>query len=162
MNIFIIGGSGSGKTTLSRYLKDNFNFNHIEASGNLKVDYPINKYENSKDYIIRLSSISKDILLSDSNYFNRCISAKMKENNVVSGIRNPNDFLKLIDFKNDLVIVLESDYKSEFEKLGIESILSILEFSVKFLGLRIKKCKIDLSLNIKDNFIKSKLDDIIN
>ena len=162
MNIFIVGGSGSGKTTLSNYIKDNYMFNHIEASGNLKKDYPINKNESVIDYINRLSKKSKDILLNDVNYFNKAIFEKMTTNNVISGIRNPNDLLKLINFSEDLVIVLESDYKSDFEKLGIESILSILTFSEKFLGLKVQKCKIDLSIDIKDNFIKSKLYDIIN
>lgn len=162
MNIFIIGGSGSGKTTLALFLKEKYGLNHIEASGNLKLDYPINNLESFEDYVYRLSKTSREILLKDPDYFNRAIKEKMLDCNVISGIRNPNDLLKLVNFNNDIVLVLKSDYKSEFEKIGIDSILSILEFSRKFLGLKIVNCELDLNKSISDNFIKNKLNDIIN
>ena len=52
----------------------------------------------------------------------------MIENNVIEGVRNPRDFCFLYNPNIDKVILTSGDSLSDFEKLGIEAILSIIKF----------------------------------
>lgn len=127
MNVFIIGPSRSGKTTLSqKMIKDGYN--HIQASKALKIKYPQNNDEKYTDYVSRLSSISKDLLVDEPNFFIDYIRSNMKDVNVIEGIRNPRDFCFLYNPNIDRVILTEGEYISEFETLGIKSILTIIDF----------------------------------
>lgn len=127
MNIFIIGPSRSGKTTLANHFVKK-GYNHIQASKTLKEQYPITRNEEYGKYVSRLTGISKQLLEENPDHFIDYIKFNMIENNVIEGVRNPRDFCFLYNPNIDKVILTSGDSLSDFEKLGIEAILSIIKF----------------------------------
>lgn len=137
MNIFIIGGSGSGKTTIANKLLNELPFEnkkHIESSSYLKtlLDYPIINKDDNRSKILTKFSIKK--LQENPNIIFSSIKKDLyAEINIISGIRNPNDFVKLYDPTKDIVLISLSKTKTAFETYGIKSIISYLKF-VKKIG----------------------------
>lgn len=136
MNIFIIGGSGSGKTTISKTLLSCLPFEntkYIEASSYLKtfLDYPVISDNDNRSKKLTKFSLKK--LKENPNCIVSLIQKDLDaEINIISGIRNPNDFIKLYDPLKDLVIISTAKTKTPFESVGIKAILSYLKFVSKF------------------------------
>ena len=128
MNIFIIGNTKSGKTTLAKLFKD---ANHIEASYDLKSKFPINYGESLQKYTNRLTNEAVKVLNKTPYYFSRHIKQNLvtDRTNVISGVRNINDFIELFDKTHDKVYYLKSKPLTGFEKYGTKAILSYLKFN---------------------------------
>jgi adenylate kinase family enzyme len=125
--MFVIGGSGCGKTTFAESMKI-LGYKHIEASGSLKKDYPKRNDESNLEYTERITEIAKPLVLE--GWFLNSIKNKIneKDNFILTGIRNPIDFVALFCPKRDAVIFLPGETKTPFEEKGINAINEILNF----------------------------------
>lgn len=128
MNLFIIGSTKSGKTTIAKTIADS---NHIEASHDLKEKFPIKLYEDKGEYVCRITQEAINILKDDPDYFYNNIKSKIVNDklNVISGVRNINDFIKLFNIETDKVVVLDMNPFTLFEDYGLSAIYYYLRFN---------------------------------
>jgi hypothetical protein len=166
MNIFIIGSSGSGKSTLAKELSENFGYQIIEASEDLRKENPRLPGESDQELTIRLTGISKGILKKDFGYFCDRISEKMQQGtSIVVGIRNPFDFCNLFNPNRDMAINIFSLDKeiTDFEFHGLIAIQRTINFYETSMGDKISESiqRMD-SLGVKENIKRTKLIESIN
>lgn len=128
MNLFIIGSTKSGKTTLAKTIAES---NHIEASYDLKEKFPIKSYEDKSDYVCRITQEAINILKEDPDYFYNHIKSKIVNDklNVISGVRNINDFIKLFNIETDKVLLLNCSPFTLFEEYGLNAIVDYIKFN---------------------------------
>lgn len=138
MKILIIGKTKSGKTTFGQNLANKLNYEFHSMSEmfrNLEKDNKL------------LTNNSLSLLQEDwncnINYIQNKFNKKIENfNNIIlEGFRNPYEFFKFLD-QNTQVIILNKinlDYKDNFEKEGLEAILSSLKFLQNQLGFKYKK-----------------------
>ncbi len=158
MNIFIIGASGTGKSTVARYLYSKYGFNHVEASGTIRKDNPKFDDESNEDYVNRLTDISINFLKADHNHFFTKLKYSLFDNkvNVIAGMRNPNDFIRLFNHDKDIIIALDGKYKTDFETDGIFAIYSFCNYIDKYINKCLYKFDPDLDLDIETNMNNNK------
>ncbi len=143
MNILIFGNTGVGKTTLANMLAKKLGMNYIPANKfirekfikeNLEYIDIDNKVEWNEDkrkaYNEKITKFSLDMLrenpLANAKEFLNI------ENAIIEGFRNPFDFMMAYKPGYQIIHYLGGEPRSEFEAVGIKSIISIIDFLKTF------------------------------
>ncbi len=131
MNIFIIGRAQSFKTSFSKELAKITGFNHIQASSFLREKHPT--LGHSPHDAVQLSIQAIEDLKEDPFVCINSIKSKLKQNNIIEGVRNPVDFAHLFNPQTDKIVFLHNENVanieySQFEVIGLEAIKEMLTF----------------------------------
>lgn len=135
MNIFILGVSQTGKSTTSKYLSEKYNLTHIQASIMVRNTFKFKEsdFKTKQEFIEAITKYSIELnRVSPNPVSDYIIDNYILDNVIIEGIRNPNNFHKLFNIKEDIVIYL--DYlnnpvsKTSFEK-GLDNIIGYLEWN---------------------------------
>lgn len=121
--VWVIGATGVGKTTFSKNLAAQLQMPVVEA-GLLarQICHP------DADIQV-ITETGRLKLAEDSRFFSDNLKSRLGNfDAVVSGVRNPVDFLNSFNPHADFVIFLPGEAKTKFEDSGIQAIWSILGF----------------------------------
>jgi hypothetical protein len=136
-NIFVVGWTGVGKTTYAKQLcLDNSNWNLITGSTwvTQHPDCPLVDGDSKRLRAEKLTKFCLNILKKDITVSYQGFLSLMKKHqtNVIEGIRNPSDFVRLFDPSKDEVVFLVNDRivqpSTTFEKIGLETITHYVMF----------------------------------
>jgi dephospho-CoA kinase len=138
-NIFVIGKSKTGKTTFSKKLAALLEMNHIQGSEWVKEKA---KEENiifsEENYRTEITNFALGFLRKDRNTCVDFIKNKYKLENkgfLIEGLRNPYDFMNLVDFNKDYVFFLTlADVNNFKENSVFDYGVDIIEKTVNYLG----------------------------
>lgn len=142
MKVFIIGYSGHGKSPMARHLADATNLQRIKASGWVSA-LTEQKFNSRAERTAALTKLSLEALAKDPNVSMRYMLENISECEflikkrirkpgiIIDGMRNPVDFIRLFNPKEDIVFWLSNAYlkhSTMFEYHGITAITSYLSF----------------------------------
>lgn len=133
MKVLIIGLPKSGRSTLAKALAKHFNARHIDAMSWVKStfrDQNPNEYmEQYEDEYDRFLSIRRTVnpSLITSHVLQLLKSHEEDKLFIIDGLTSPKDFSELFDYRQDVVIFLNSigtddAYVKDHEKIGVSVI----------------------------------------
>lgn len=118
MQIFLMGKTKTGKTTISQLLKKEYSQSQIYEAGawareEFQLFYRENFDEYSNDFKNKLTEFALQKLRKDSLYsFKKYKEWKMNNKNqitLISGVRNPDDFIHMLEEdKNNIIIFIDT------------------------------------------------------
>ena len=150
MKILIIGKTKSGKTTFGQNLANKLNyefhsmsemFRNLEKDNKLLTNNSLSLLQEDWNCNINYIQNKFNKKIEDFNDIHSTNGIGLHDNIILEGFRNPYEFFKFLD-QNTHVIILNKinlDYKDNFEKEGLEAILSSLKFLQNQLGFKYKK-----------------------
>ncbi|MES2953665.1 MAG: hypothetical protein V4674_03865 [Patescibacteria group bacterium] len=137
MRLFIIGKTGDGKTTLGKALAGECNIPHIEASEWVKARFgrSVDSFPSREEYVAAITAFSIAELAKKPA---ACVEYLAMHHDldrpcVISGIRNPRDFMHLFRSEKDIAICLTrpgGEPGTVFEE-GVEIIGTYLAYLAK-------------------------------
>lgn len=133
-NIFVIGKTNVGKTPLVEYLKTIDGVAAVSASDWVKSIYVRNPDHSKTEYVNDITRFSKEKLKDDHDCAFRHTNSLLKELNIIDGVRNPNDFIKLFDPNRDVVVFVDPISPSKYSTLfddGVDIIVSYVYWMIQ-------------------------------
>lgn len=125
--IYIVGPTGSGKSYLGRRLCDALGATLVEGSSWVRA--LTGRWDHGPEASRYLSEVSERELHQDPHVSLRKLielTADEGQDYVIAGLRNPVDFIGLWERHQGVSILLTGEATSEFERVGIEAILTYL------------------------------------
>jgi hypothetical protein len=135
-NIFVVGWTGVGKTTYAKQLcVENPAWNLLTGSSWITQHPDCPPVEpNKQSRAEKLTKFCLDLLKKDITVSYQGLKQLISNDktNVIEGIRNPSDFVRLFDPTKDEVVFLVNDRvvqpSTTFEKIGLETITHYVMF----------------------------------
>lgn len=135
MKIFIIGQSGSAKTPFADAISRALNVKFVSASDWLKPITGDAKFKTKQEHIDGLTAVTLRELHKN---FDACTDYITATNDlsaplIIEGMRNPRDFVKMFDFRHDMVIFLnreDNPYRATQFERGIMVIDGYITWAV--------------------------------
>lgn len=143
MQLFILGKTKSGKSTLASHL-EKYNFITYEAGSWARKEFAqqcnVAYDEFSPEYKEQLTAFAMNKLKDDAYYsikqYESFIQANDTANKLIVGVRNPNDFIHMLRYDSQNVVIFINSHQQHTGSLalfeeGLDIILQYIHFKNK-------------------------------
>ena len=131
MNIFVLGYTHTGKSSLCDLLVEKTAFNYVKGSKWVRSIF--SEDINNLTFLENITAFSIKKLAENQDVCIDFVRQELKQDNIIDGFRNVNDFMKLFNYKTDKVILLKLKNNSvaptKFD-LGVDVIESSLNWFI--------------------------------